>query len=304
MVKPLVPPFSGHELDGAVAVVTGAGQGLGRAEALALARTGARVVVNDIGDAAHEVVEEITSAGGEALAMPGDMGDWEFAQSVISTAISTYGDLNVLVNNAGFIRDKMVFSLTVEDWDSVIRVHLRGHAATCNAATAYWREKSKASGEQVWARVINTTSESFLFGAAGQPNYAAAKAGITALTLSVAQGCVRYGVTANAIAPRARTPMTAAGFAAPPEGDEVDPYAIEHVMPVVIWLGTREASAITGQVFVVYGGKVAVMKAPTLDASFSTTGETWSVDELAKTVGAFVTNGDEHGFAVSTNLRI
>jgi NAD(P)-dependent dehydrogenase (short-subunit alcohol dehydrogenase family) len=183
-------------------------------------------------------------------------------------------------------------------------VHLRGHAATCHAATAYWREKSKASGEEQWARVINTTSESFLFGAPGQPNYSAAKAGITALTMAVAQGASRYGVRANAIAPRARTAMTEKSFPPPPDGDEVDRFAIEHIAPVVVWLATRGADAVNAQVFVVYGGKVAVMKAPTLDASFSTTGDTWTVDELAETVGAFLGNGDEHGFAVSNTLKI
>jgi 3-oxoacyl-[acyl-carrier protein] reductase len=304
VVKPLVPSFTGTELEGGVAIVTGAGIGLGRSEAIALARAGAKVVVNDIGEAANSVVAEIVAAGGQAIAAIGDIGDWEFATSLIATAVAAYGDLNILVNNAGFIRDKMVFSLTVEDWDSVIRVHLRGHAATCAAATAYWRETSKASGEPIWGRVINTTSESFLFGAVGQPNYSAAKAGITALTLSVSQGAARYGVRANAIAPRARTAMTEKAFPPPPEGDAIDPLAIEHIAPVVVWLATRGADHVTGQVFVVYGGKVAVMKAPTVDKSFATDGETWTVDELASTVGAFIGNGDEHGFAVSTTLRI
>ena len=172
----------------------------------------------------------------------------------------------MLVNNAGVLRDRMIFSITAEEWDTVLRVHLRGHAATCQAATAYWRAQSKATGEPQWARVINTASEAFLFGSPGQPNYSAAKAGIAALTLSVAHGCGRYGVRANAIAPRARTAMTEATFPPAPEGDEIDPWAIEHVAPVVVWLGTRGADHVTGQVFVVYGGKVGVMKAPALDA--------------------------------------
>jgi NAD(P)-dependent dehydrogenase (short-subunit alcohol dehydrogenase family) len=304
VVKPLVPSFTGSELDGGVAVVTGAGVGLGRAEALALAAAGAKVVVNDIGEGAESVAAEIVAAGGEAIGMPGDIGDWDFATSLVSRAIEEYGGLNVLVNNAGVLRDRMIFSVSAEEWDTVLRVHLRGHAATCQAATAYWREQSKSTGEPQWARVVNTSSEAFLFGSAGQPNYSAAKAGITALTMAVSNGCSRYGVRANAIAPRARTAMTEATFPPAPEGDEIDPWAIEHIAPVVVWLGTRGADHVTGQVFVVYGGKVGVMKAPTLDRAFSTDGETWTVAELAKTVGAFIGDGDQHGFVVGNDLKL
>ena len=172
------------------------------------------------------------------------------------------------------------------------------------AATAYWRERNKATGESQWARVVNTASEAFLFGSPGQPNYSAAKAGIAALTLSVAHGAGRYGVRANALAPRARTAMTEATFPPPPEGDEVDPWAIEHIAPVVVWLGSRAADHVTGNVFVVYSGKVGVMKAPTLDGVFSSEGETWTVDELDKTVGAFLGDGNRHGFAVGTDLKL
>jgi 3-oxoacyl-[acyl-carrier protein] reductase len=304
MVKALVPQFSGSELEGGVAVVTGAGVGLGRAEALALGAAGAKVVVNDIGDAAETVAAEIVAAGGTAVGVPGDIGDWDFATSLVRRAVDEYGDLNVLVNNAGVLRDRMIFSISAEEWDTVLRVHLRGHAATCQAATAYWRERSKATGESQWARVVNTASEAFLFGSPGQPNYSAAKAGIAALTLSVAHGAGRYGVRANALAPRARTAMTEATFPPPPEGDEVDPWAIEHVAPVVVWLGTRAAEHVTGNVFVVYSGKVGVMKAPTLDGVFGTEGETWTVDELDKTVGAFLGDGARHGFAVGTDLKL
>jgi 3-oxoacyl-[acyl-carrier protein] reductase len=303
-VKQLVPEFTGSELEGAVAVVTGAGVGLGRSEALALGAAGAKVVVNDIGEAAHAVAEEIRSAGGEALGVPGDIGDWEFATGLVGRAISEYGDLNVLVNNAGVLRDRMIFSISAEEWDTVLRVHLRGHAATCQAATAYWRERNKATGEEQWARIVNTASEAFLFGSAGQPNYSAAKGGIAALTLSIANGCARYGVRANALAPRARTAMTEATFPPAPDGDEVDPWAIEHVAPVVVWLGSRAADHVTGNVFVVYSGKVGVMKAPTLDGIFTTEGETWTVDELDKTVGAFLGDGNRHGFAVGTDLKL
>jgi 3-oxoacyl-[acyl-carrier protein] reductase len=303
-MRPLQPRYAGHELAGAVAVVTGAGAGLGRAEAIALGAAGAKVVVNDIGDAAESVAGEIRAAGGEAIARPGDVGDWEFATSLIDAAISEYGDLNVLVNNAGVLRDRMVFSLSAEEWDTVVRVHLRGHAATCRAATAYWRERSKATGDPQWARIVNTASEAFLFGSPGQPNYSAAKAGIVALTLSVAQGCARYGVTANAIAPRARTAMTEATFPPPPDGDEVDPWAVEHVPPVVVWLGTRDAGHVTGNVFVTYSGKVGVMAAPALAASFATAGDTWSVDELAATVGKHFSDGRRPGFAVGNDLKL
>jgi NAD(P)-dependent dehydrogenase (short-subunit alcohol dehydrogenase family) len=303
MPKPLVPVFTGDELAGGVAVVTGAGVGLGRAEALALAAAGAKVVVNDIGDNAEAVAAEIRAAGGEAIGVAGDIGDWEFATSVVQRAIDEYGDLNVLVNNAGVLRDRMIFGITAEEWDTVIRVHLRGHAATCRAATAYWREKSKAADGPVWARVINTASEAFLFGSPGQPNYAAAKAGIAVLTLSVANGCARYGVRANAIAPRARTAMTEAVFPPPPE-DEIDPLAVEHIAPVVVWLATREADHVNGNVFVTYGGKVGVMKAPSLDASFASDGDTWTVAELERTVGHYLADGNPHTFAVGNDLKL
>jgi 3-oxoacyl-[acyl-carrier protein] reductase len=304
VVKPLVPEFTGSELEGAVAVVTGAGVGLGRAEALALAAAGAKVVVNDIGEGAEATAQAIRDNGGEAVAVPGDIGDWDFATGVVRRAIDEYGDLNVLVNNAGVLRDRMIFSISADEWDTVLRVHLRGHAATCQAATAYWRDKSKETGEPHWARIINTASEAFLFGSAGQPNYSAAKGGITALTLAIANSCGRYGVRANALAPRARTGMTEAMFPAAPEGDEVDPWAIEHIAPVVVWLGTRAADYVNGNVFVIYSGKVGVMKAPTFDGTFAAAGETWTVDELEKSVGAFLGDGNRHGFAVSNDLSL
>jgi NAD(P)-dependent dehydrogenase (short-subunit alcohol dehydrogenase family) len=304
VVKQLVPSFTGDELEGAVAVVTGAGVGLGRSEALSLAAAGAKVVVNDIGDAADSVAAEIVAAGGEAIGVAGDIGDWDFATSLVTRAVSEYGGLNVLVNNAGVLRDRMIFSVTADEWDTVLRVHLRGHTATCQAATAYWREQSKATGEPQWARVINTSSEAFLFGSPGQPNYSAAKAGITALTLAVSNGCGRYGVRANAIAPRARTAMTESTFPPAPEGDEIDPWAIEHIAPVVVWLGTQGADHVTGQVFVVYGGKVGVMKAPSLDRGFDAEGETWTVAELEQSVGAYLGDGERHGFAVGHDLKL
>ena len=276
-----------------VAIVTGAGQGLGRAEALALAAAGLRVVVNDLGDTAEAVVAEITAAGGEALAHPGDIGDWSFAASLVERAVATYGDLTVLVNNAGFLRDRMVFGISEEEWDAVIRVHLKGHAGTTRAATAYWRDRSKQLDRPVAASVVNTASEAFLFGSVGQPNYAAAKAGIMALTIATAQGCARYGVRANAIAPRARTAMTAEAFGPPPDGP--DPYAPEHVAPVVVWLASPAAQHVSGQLFVVYGGKVGLMAAPSLAG-------TWSTEALVDLDAHLASNAAT--FAVPNTLRL
>ncbi len=300
------PEQATTSLAGGVAIVTGAGQGLGRVEALALAAGGAKVVVNDIGEKAEAVADEIKAAGGDAIAAPGDIGDWTFAGSLVETAVQTFGSLTILVNNAGFTRDKMIFSMTEEAFDDVIRVHLKGHFGTCRAATAYWREQSKAAGAPVWASVINTASESFLFGAPGQPNYSAAKAGIAALTVSIAQSCSRYGVRANAIAPRARTAMTEPIFGPAPKDPEggMDPLSVEHVAPVVAWLASASAAHVNGQVLVVYGGKVAIVSAPSIEATFASSGVTWTPDELSATVGAELAHGEHPGFGVPVTLRI
>ncbi|MFN2641965.1 MAG: SDR family NAD(P)-dependent oxidoreductase [Actinomycetota bacterium] len=278
-------------LDGAVAIVTGAGQGLGRAEALELARQGARVIVNDIGadvagaghtqQAADHVVEEIKASGGDATAHYGDVSDWTDAHTLIETAVKTYGDLNILVNNAGILRDRMIFNISEEEWDAVIRVHLKGHAATSRFATAYWRNKSKESGGAQHARIVNTSSEAFLFGSPGQPNYAAAKAGIVALTMATAQSCGRYGVTANAICPRAFTRMTESlGFLDPEQ------FAPEKVAPLVAYLGSRGAENISGQLFVVYGGLVDVVAQMSAERRFETVGA-WTVEKLQEQLGPF-----------------
>jgi 3-oxoacyl-[acyl-carrier protein] reductase len=268
-------------LAGRTAVVTGAGAGLGRAEALALAAAGAAVVVNDMGDNAHTVAEEITAAGGQAIAVTGDVSDWRLGERLVQEAVGTFGSMDILVNNAGILRDKMIFNLSESDWDDVIRVHLKGHAATSRAASVHWREASKTAGGPVYGRVINTSSEAFLFGSAGQPNYSAAKAGITALTLSTAQGLSRYGVRANAICPRARTAMTADAFGANTAGDAgPDPLSPERVATLVHYLASPASDEINGQVFVVYGKMVALMAAPKVENRFDAAGSAFSPEEL------------------------
>ncbi len=255
-------------LDGLVAIVTGAGNGLGRAEARSLAGAGASLVLNDLaGDAVEQTAAEITEAGGRAVALAGDIGDWSTGERLLAAALAEFGRLDVLVNNAGLVRDRMVFSMSEQEWDQVLRVHLRGHFITTRLATAHWRELSKQAGGPVYARIVNTSSEAFLLGSAGQPNYAAAKAGITALTVTTARSCARYGVRANAICPRARTAMTAGLMGAPPDA-AVDPLAPEHVAPLVTYLASPAGGAVNGEVFVVHGGIAAVMAPPRVRAVF------------------------------------
>lgn len=281
--------MSSTSLEGRTAVVTGAGGGLGRAEALALAAQGANVVVNDVGPAAEDVVGEIKALGREAVAVTGDIGEWAIGDRLVEAAVDTFGGLDVVVNNAGVLRDTMLFNLTEQDWDDVIRVHLKGHAALSRAAAVHWRSTSKAAGGPVYGRVVNTTSEAFLFGAAGQPNYSAAKAGITALTLSTAQGLSRYGVRANAIAPRARTAMTSHVFAHDPDAGRLDILAPERVATFVAYLASPAAEEINGQVFVVYGDMVALMAAPTVERKFTAADGTFTVEELDQQVTAHFT---------------
>lgn len=278
------------DLDGKVAIVTGAGRGLGRAEALELARHGARVVINDVGatldgaatgdSAAEEVAAEIRALGGQAVVHLGDVADWDDARALVDLAIETWGGLHVLVNNAGIIRDRMIFAMSEEDFDSVVRVHLKGHFCTLRHATAWWRDQSKSAGGPVYARAINTTSEAALLGSPGQPNYAAAKCGIIGLTQSTAFGCARYGVRANAIAPRARTRMTEEVFGTADADD--DPLAPEHVAPLVAWLASPAAQHVTGQVFVAYGGFVGLMGGPTLRFRVDAPTGHWDPEALGK----------------------
>jgi len=281
----------GNSLAGRVAVVTGAGAGLGRAEALALAAEGADLVVNDVGPAGADVVDEIEAAGGKAVLVPGDIGERATADALLSTALDRFGGLHVVVNNAGVLRDRMLFGLSDEDWDQVIRVHLRGHFLLTRNAAAHWRAQAKESGGQVYGRVVNTSSEAFLLGPPGQANYAAAKAGIVALTVSAARALQRYGVTANAICPRARTAMTADVFGAAP-ADGPDPLGTGHVAPLVAYLASPAAAAISGQVFVVHGGKVALLAPPTVEQRFETEGEEWTPAELDATLGRYFADRD------------
>jgi NAD(P)-dependent dehydrogenase (short-subunit alcohol dehydrogenase family) len=255
--------------DGRIVIVTGAGRGLGREHALEFARQGAKVVVNDLGaeldgtgrsgGPAQEVVDQIVAGGGEAVVNGDDVADWDGSARLVQTAIDTFGGLDVLVNNAGFVRDRMVVSATEDEWDAVVRVHLKGHFCTARHASAYWREQSKA-GVGVDARIVNTSSGAGLLGSVGQAAYSAAKAGIATLTLIEAVELGRYGVTSNAIAPSARTRMTEGVFTdmmAPVESgfDAMDP---ANVSPLVVWLGSAESRDVTGRVFEVEGGIVGV----------------------------------------------
>lgn len=242
-----------------VVIVTGAGQGLGRAHALALARAGASVIVNDVGSRAGEVAAEITAAGGTALASSGDVADWAYGAHLIATAVETYGRLDALVNNAGLVRDRMLVSMTEAEWDDVLRVDLKGHFVPLRHAAGYWRDQAKA-GTPIAARVINTSSGAGLMGSVGQGNYSAAKAGVAALSQVAAVELARYGVTVNAIAPIARTPMTEVVFAdtmRAPDGG-FDAAAPENVSPLVVWLASEESGDVTGRTFEVTGGMVNV----------------------------------------------
>jgi NAD(P)-dependent dehydrogenase (short-subunit alcohol dehydrogenase family) len=271
-----------RSLDGKTAIVTGSGRGIGRAEAMLLAKEGARVVVNDVdGDQAKAVADEISAAGGTALANSDDVASWSGAEAIVGQAVDEWGRLDILVNNAGVIRDAMSFSMSEEQWDDVIRVHLKGHAACARFAGAHWRERSKA-GEGVSGRMINTASESGLYGLAGQINYATAKAGIAGMTVVLGRELKKYGVTVNAIAPRARTRMTETVLQGmepqPGEFDEWDP---ANIAPVVAWLASDEAGDVSGQVFIVFANRLHVMTGWDLYSTVETEGR-WTLDELQR----------------------
>jgi len=277
-------------LEGKVAIVTGAGRGIGREHALALAQAGAKVVVNDLGGSlagegtdatpAQSVVNEIVAAGGEAVASYDDVSDFAAAEHMIARAIDRYERLDILVNNAGILRDRMLVNMTEDEWDAVIAVHLKGHFGPTRHAAAYWREQSKA-GETVRGRVINTSSPSGVFGNVGQANYGAAKAAIAGFTVIAAQELQRYGVTVNCIAPNARTRMTEETFGdlpAPEEG-EFDPLDPANMSPLVVALAADEAQEITGQCFFVWGSSINVLRSWDAGELFARD-ERWDADEL------------------------
>ena len=286
--------------EGRVVIVTGAGRGIGREEALLFAAEGAKVVVNDYGvslegsaptsEVADAVVEEIKAMGGEAVANGDDVADWEGAQRLINTAVETFGGLDVLVNNAGILRDRMLVNMTEEEWDAVIRVHLKGTFCTTRWAAAYWRERTK-EGQANDARVINTSSGSGLYGNPGQSNYGAAKAGIASFTIITARELARYGVTVNAIAPGARTRMTmsvpGAANRPEPKADEFDRRDPANIAPLIVWLGSPGSAEVSGEVFNVAGGMIGVAenwrRGPARDK-----GDRWSPAEVGDVVPALV----------------
>ena len=277
-------------LEGKVAIVTGAGRGIGREHALALAQAGAQVVVNDLGGSlagegtdatpAQSVVNEIVAGGGEAVASYDDVSDFAAAEHMIQRAIDRYERLDILVNNAGILRDRMLVNMTEDEWDAVIAVHLKGHFAPTRHAAAHWRERAKA-GETLRARVINTSSPSGVFGNVGQANYGAAKAAIAGLTVIAAQELQRYGVTVNCIAPNARTRMTEETFGdlPPPEEGVFDPLDPANMSPLVVALAADEAQGITGQCFFVWGGSINVLR-PWDAGELFAKDERWDADEL------------------------
>jgi NAD(P)-dependent dehydrogenase (short-subunit alcohol dehydrogenase family) len=283
--------------DGRVVVITGAGRGIGREHALEFASQGAKVVVNDLGaevdgsgssaGPAGEVVEEIRGMGGEAVANGDDVSDYDGAGRLIQTAIDHFGTIDVLVNNAGILRDRMLVNMTIDEWDAVIRVHLRGTFAPTRHAAEYWRNRTKA-GDTNDARVINTTSPSGIYGNVGQTNYGAAKAGIASFTIIAAMELGRYGVTVNAIAPAALTRMTEnlgmiLGDDPAKKPEEFDPLAPGNIAPLVVWLGSPESASITARVFNVQGDHISVAEG-WAEGPAADKGDRWDPAELGKIV--------------------
>lgn len=278
-------------LEGKVAIVTGAGRGIGREHALALAAEGAKIVVNDLGGSsagegqdaapAQQVADEIKAGGGEATANFDNVADFQGAENLVKQAIGEFGRLDILINNAGIIRDRMLVNMSEAEWDAVIAVHLKGHFSPTRHAAAYWREQSKA-GNQINGRIINTSSPSGVFGNVGQTNYGAAKAGIAAFTIISALELGRYGVTVNCLAPNARTRLTEQTFGdiPVPEG-EFDPMDPSNISPIVVGLCSDQAQSITGQCLFVYGGVVNVLKPWDLGTALSKEGK-WEPDEFIR----------------------
>jgi NAD(P)-dependent dehydrogenase (short-subunit alcohol dehydrogenase family) len=291
--------------DGKVAIVTGAGRGIGRSHALLLASEGAAVVVNDLGGStggegsdatpAEQVVAEITAQGGRAIVNSDSVSSWKGAEALVQQAVDTFGGLDVLINNAGILRDKMSFNMDEAEWDSVVDVHLKGHFAPSRFAAAYWRAKAKETGEGVNAKIVNTASESGLYGNAGQANYAAAKAGIASMTIVMARELERSGVRVNAIAPVARTRLTetvAGDFMNPKEG-EFDRFAPENISAVVGWLASDLSAGVTGQVVKVMGGQVQLLRGwrPITEATDDKVWTITSIESVADTLFAKTDKG-------------
>ena len=296
-----------NSLDGKVAIVTGSGAGLGRAEAFALGRQGARVVLNDLPGAADATAEEMRAEGIEVRIAPGDVSERTTADLMMAEAVKGFGGLDIVVNNAGITRDKMLFNMTDDEFDLVVSIHLRGHFLLSRNACEFWRAQAKETGATVEAAVINTASEAFLAGPPGQANYAAAKAGIAALTVSTARAMGRSGVRANAICPRARTAMTADVFGEDQSGQTVDPYSPEHVAPLVAYLASPAASRISGQIFVVYGGMIALVAAPTVEQRFDLAmdADVWDQGRLASDLGAYFADRDPAiGFSADSIMAL
>lgn len=281
-------------LEGKVAVVTGAGRGIGREAALAMAREGAKVVVNDLGvtldgvasgeNPADEVVAEIRAAGGEAVANYDDVADWDGGANIVTTALDAFGRLDAVVNNAGFVRDRMFVSCTPEEWDAVIRVHLRGHFCVSRHAADHWRSEAKA-GRPVDARIVNTSSGAGLQGSIGQSAYAAAKGGIATLTLVQAAELARYGITANGLAPNARTRMTETAFSEVMQAKEgaFDVFAPENTAPLIAWLVSESSAGVTGQIFELIGGKI-ILALGWNDGPAFDKGSRWEPAELGEKI--------------------
>jgi NAD(P)-dependent dehydrogenase (short-subunit alcohol dehydrogenase family) len=289
--------------DGKVAIVTGAGRGIGRAHALLLASEGAAVVVNDLGGSsggdgadatpAQQVVDEIETKGGRAVANYDSVSSWDGAQRLVQQAVDHFGGLDVLVNNAGILRDKMSFNMDEAEWDAVIDVHLKGHFAPSKFAASYWRAKSKETGAPVNAKIVNTASESGLYGNAGQANYAAAKAGIASLTIVMARELERIGVRVNAIAPVARTRLTEglAGDAMAAKEGEFDRFAPENISAVVAWLASDLSEGVTGHVVKIMGGQVQLLRGwrPISEASDD---KPWTIDSINGVAGTLFAKSD------------
>lgn len=291
------------DLSGKVAVVTGAAAGLGRAEAIGLAKAGATVVVNDMAGAldASDVLDEIAAAGTKGVAVAGDISARTTADELVATA-DGLGGLDIVVNNAGITRDRILFNMSDEEWDAVIAVHLRGHFLLTRNAAVYWRNKAKAGDGTVYGRIINTSSEAGLSGPVGQPNYGAAKAGITALTVSAARALERFGVRANAIAPRARTAMTAGVFGDAPEAadGQVDPLSTEHVVTLVRFLASPASEDVNAQLFIVYGPTVTLVAPPTAEKHFTADSDAWNPADLSGTLHDYFAGRDSgRGFSAT-----